>query len=63
MEKSKMKKLAEKGGFLWVVLTIIPIAIFTNVIGKAIHLDRSIILGIQLSTLALQLFSLFMIIR
>lgn len=58
-----MKKLAEKGGFLWVVLTIIPIAIFTNVIGKAIHLDRSIILGIQLPTLALQLFSLFMIIR
>lgn len=58
-----MRKLAKKGGFIWVVLAIIPIATFTNVIGEAIHLDSSIIVGIQLPTLALQLFSIFMLIR
>jgi hypothetical protein len=58
-----MRNLAKKGGFMWVVLAIIPIATFTNMIGKAIHLDSSIIIGIQLPTLALQLFSLFMLIR
>jgi hypothetical protein len=58
-----MKKLAEKGGLLWIVFLIIPIAAFTEIIGKAINLDSSIILGIQLPTLSLQLFSLFMLIR
>ncbi len=58
-----MRNLAKKGGFMWVVFSIIPIASFTNMIGEAIHLDSSIIVGIQLPTLALQLFSLFMLIR
>jgi hypothetical protein len=58
-----MRNLAKKGGFMWVVLVIIPIAAFTGMIGKAIHLDSSIIVGIQWPALALQLFSLFMLIR
>ena len=58
-----MRNLAKKGGFMWVVLAITPIATYANMIGKAIHLDSSIIVGIQLPTLALQLFSLFMLIR
>ena len=58
-----MRDLAKKGGFMWVVLAIIPTAAFTDMIGKAIHLDSSIIVGIQLPTLVLQLFSLFMLIR
>ena len=58
-----MKNLAKKGGFMWFVLAATPIAAFTNLIGNAIHLDSSIIVGIQLPTLALQLFSIFMLIR
>ena len=58
-----MRNLAKKGGFIWVMLAIIPIATLTSMIGKAIHLDTSIIVGIQLPALVLQLFSLLLIIR
>lgn len=48
---------------MWVALAAIPMASLTNLIGKAIHLDSSIIIGIQLPMLAIQVFSLFMMIR
>ena len=58
-----MRNLAKKFGFMWYVLAIIPMTTFTGMIGQAIHLDISIIVWIQLPTLALQLFSLLMLIR
>lgn len=58
-----MRNLAKKGGHMWVVLAFIPMAAFANIIGKAINLDSSIIIGIGLPTLALQWFSLFMSIQ
>ena len=48
---------------MWVVLAFIPMAAFANIIGKAINLDSSVIVGIGLPTLALQWFSLFMSIQ
>lgn len=58
-----MRSLAKKGRFMWVVLAIIPTAKLAEMIGKANHLDNSIIIAIQLPTLALQLFSFFILIR
>lgn len=58
-----MRNLAKKGGYIWVVLAIIPITAFIDVIGRAIYLDSRIIFGMQLPTVALHLFSIFMIIR
>jgi len=58
-----MKNLAKKGGFIWLMLAMLPTASLINVIGKAINLDSNIIVGLQLPSLALQLFSLFMLIR
>jgi hypothetical protein len=58
-----MRNLAKKGGYIWGVLAIIPIATFVNMVGKAIHLDSNIIVSIQAPLLALQLFSIFMLIR
>lgn len=49
--------------FIWGCVAIIPMAAITSVIGKSIHADTRIILWIQIPTLALQLFSLFMQIR
>ena len=58
-----MRNLARKMGFMCVVLAIIPIATFANMIGKAAHIDSAIIVSIQLPALAVQLFSMFLMIR
>lgn len=46
-----MRKLAQKGGMLWVILTILPIATFVNP------------LSIKILFLCIQLFGLVMLIR
>ena len=58
-----MKKLAKRGGFIWVMLSIVPIAILVRVVGNLLYLRDNTIMVLQLMGLALQLYSFFMVIR
>jgi hypothetical protein len=58
-----MRNLAKRGGFMWAVLAMIPVATILPFIGDAFQIADSVILGIQLPALVLQLFSLIMMLR
>ena len=58
-----MKNLAKRGGFIWVMLSIVPIAILVRVVGNLLYLRDNTIMVLQLMGLALQLYSFFMVIR
>ena len=58
-----MRNLARKMGFVCIVLTILPVVTFAYLIGKAAHIDSSIIMAIQLPAFAVQLLSLFLVVR
>jgi hypothetical protein len=58
-----MRRLAIKGGFLWFLFALVPIASITNIVGKIIHLDTNIILAIQIPALTFQVFSLVVMIK
>lgn len=58
-----MRKLAIKGGFLWVILAIMPGATIVKYIGESIELSGNVIVAIQMPLLVIQLLSLFMIIK
>lgn len=58
-----MKNLAKRGGFIWVMLSIVPIAILVRVVGNLLYLGDNTIMVLQLMGLALQLYSFFMVIR
>ena len=58
-----MRKLAEKGGFIWVILGVMPIATIVNIIGKCVNMDVSIIVTIQIPLLLLQLLSFVLILK
>ena len=58
-----MRKLAEKGGLIWVILGVMPIATIVNIIGKCVNMDVSIIVTIQIPLLLLQLLSFVLILK
>jgi len=56
-----MKKLAKKYGFVFIVLTVTPAALFVKLITKGLLLETAII-SLQIPFIALQALSLFIII-
>lgn len=58
-----MKKLANKYGILFVILTCIPMAMIINVFAKTFHINSHIIICIQIPFILIQLFSLFVMIK
>lgn len=57
-----MKKLAEKGGFIWFILGVLPSAFIIFIIGNIINLESKTIVLIQLPFLIVQIFSLILMI-
>lgn len=58
-----MRKLAQKLGFTWAIIGIIPVATLVGYIGKSLGVSSTIIVSIQIPELVVQLLGLFMIIR